>query len=208
MLVGIIALFWLHQKATGDPDLRLRGRWSTSRRRRRPSAGCSRPSSPPSPSRPRCGRSTPGCPTPTPRPRPPTTVLLAGVMSKLGVYGFLRYRPAAVPRRRLAGPSRCCSSWPWSGSSTAPWSPPCSATSRLLVAYSSVVPPGLHRAGHLRLHLPGLQGGVFYMVAHGLVIGGLFFITGMLEERRGTRRDRGVRRPPSRRCPAWPRSCW
>jgi NADH-quinone oxidoreductase subunit M len=26
------------------------------------------------------------------------------------------------------------------------------------------------------------------MVAHGLVIGGLFFITGMLEERRGTRR--------------------
>src|SRR5207248_578727 len=34
----------------------------------------------------------------------------------------------------------------------------------------------------------GSQGGVFYMVAHGLTIGGLFFVAGMLEERRGTTR--------------------
>src|SRR5206468_8400891 len=37
-------------------------------------------------------------------------------------------------------------------------------------------------------NLQGVQGAVFYMVAHGLLIGGLFFVTGMLEERRGTRR--------------------
>ena len=42
--------------------------------------------------------------------------------------------------------------------------------------------------GIFAFNLQGLQGGVFYMVAHGLVIGGLFFVTGMLEERRGTRR--------------------
>jgi NADH-quinone oxidoreductase subunit M len=40
--------------------------------------------------------------------------------------------------------------------------------------------------GIFAFNLQGLQGGVFYMVAHGVIIGGLFFITGMLLERRGT----------------------
>jgi NADH-quinone oxidoreductase subunit M len=41
--------------------------------------------------------------------------------------------------------------------------------------------------GVFALNAQGLSGAVFYAVAHGLTIGGLFFMTGMLEERRGTR---------------------
>src|SRR4029453_10134952 len=116
-----------------------------------------------------------------------TTVLLAGVMSKLWVYGFLRYAVPLFP-------------------DAARWAQPflltlavvgilyCALVATMqrdfktLVAYSSVSHLGFIVLGIFALNVQGLQGGVFYMVAHGLVIGGLFFVTGMLEERRGTRR--------------------
>ena len=116
-----------------------------------------------------------------------TTVLIAGVMSKLGVYGFLRYALPLFP-------------------DAARWAQPllltlavvgilyCALVAtvqrdfKTLVAYSSVSHLGFIVLGIFALNLQGLQGGVFYMVAHGLVIGALFFVTGMLEERRGTRR--------------------
>ena len=64
MLLAIIAIYW----QVGTTDLptameKLSCRSSGS-------AGCSWPSSPRSPSRCRCGRSIPGCPTPTSRRRP------------------------------------------------------------------------------------------------------------------------------------------
>ena len=116
-----------------------------------------------------------------------TTVLLAGVMSKLGVYGFLRMALPLFP-------------------DGARWAQPllltlavvgilyCALVATMqrdfktLVAYSSVSHLGFIVLGIFAFNVQGLQGGVFYMVAHGLVIGGLFFVTGMLEERRGTRR--------------------
>ena len=71
MLVGILALVFLHQRATGDLtfDLVTLAEEPVAGRRA-PPAGCSWPSPPRSPSRCRSSRSTPGCPTPTPR-RPP-----------------------------------------------------------------------------------------------------------------------------------------
>ena len=116
-----------------------------------------------------------------------TTVLLAGVMSKLGVYGFLRYSLPLFPDAArdlqpllltlaVVGIVYCAL---------------VAAVQRdfkTLVAYSSVSHLGFIVLGVFALNLQGLQGAVFYMVAHGLLIGGLFFVTGMLEERRGTRR--------------------
>jgi NADH-quinone oxidoreductase subunit M len=116
-----------------------------------------------------------------------TTVLLAGVMSKLGVYGFLRFClglfPDAAQRFQtllltlaVVGIVYCAL---------------VAAVQRdfkTLVAYSSVSHLGFIVLGVFALNLQGVQGAVFYMVAHGLLIGGLFFVTGMLEERRGTRR--------------------
>jgi NADH-quinone oxidoreductase subunit M len=116
-----------------------------------------------------------------------TTVLLAGVMSKLGVYGFLRFCLGLFPDAArdlqpllltlaVVGIVYCAL---------------VAAVQRdfkTLVAYSSVSHLGFIVLGVFALNLQGLQGAVFYMVAHGLLIGGLFFVTGMLEERRGTRR--------------------
>jgi NADH-quinone oxidoreductase subunit M len=116
-----------------------------------------------------------------------TTVLLAGVMSKLGVYGFIRFSLPLFP-------------------DAARWAQPALMTLAVvgilycaivaavqkdikrLVAYSSVSHLGFIVLGVFAFTIQGLQGGVFYMVAHGLVIGGLFFVVGMLAERRGTRR--------------------
>ena len=114
-----------------------------------------------------------------------TTVLLAGVMSKMGVYGFLRLSLPLFPN-------------------ASHWFQPLMLTLAVvgilygalvataqrdfkrLVAYSSVSHLGFIVLGIFAFNLQGLQGGVFYMVAHGVVIGGLFFVTGMLQERRGT----------------------
>jgi NADH-quinone oxidoreductase subunit M len=115
-----------------------------------------------------------------------TTVLLAGVMSKLGVYGFIRF---------------CLPLFPDASRSFAPalmtlavagilYCAVIAAVQRdfkRLVAYSSVSHLGFVVLGVFALNAQGLSGAVFYMVAHGLIIGGLFFMAGMLEERRGTR---------------------
>ena len=116
-----------------------------------------------------------------------TTVLLAGVMSKLGVYGFLRFSLPLFPDAArdfqpllltlaVVGIVYCA------------LVATVQRDFKTLVAYSSVSHLGFIVLGVFALNLQGLQGAVFYMVAHGLLIGGLFFVTGMLEERRGTRR--------------------
>jgi NADH-quinone oxidoreductase subunit M len=186
MLVGIIALFWLQQRATGTPTFDYEALVAFDK----------------SPATQRWlfaaffaafAIKTPVWPFHTWLPDAyteaptTTTVLLAGVMSKLGVYGFLRFALPLFP-------------------DGARWAQPllltlavvgilyCALVAtvqrdfKTLVAYSSVSHLGFIVLGIFAFNLPGLQGGVFYMVAHGLVIGGLFFVTGMLEERRGTRR--------------------
>jgi len=186
MLVGIIALFWLHQKATGTPSFDyqtlldfdkapITQRWLF--------AAFFAAFAVKTPLWP-LHTWLPDAYTEAPTT---TTVLLAGVMSKMGVYGFLRFAVPLFP-------------------DAARWAQPflltlavvgilyCALVATMqrdfktLVAYSSVSHLGFIVLGIFALNVQGLQGGVFYMVAHGLVIGGLFFVTGMLEERRGTRR--------------------
>ena len=115
-----------------------------------------------------------------------TTVLLAGVMSKLGIYGFIRLSLPLLPSAsRYFAPAVMA----------------LAAVSILycaliatvqrdfkrLVAYSSISHLGFVVLGVFALNVQGLSGAVFYAVAHGLTIGGLFFLAGMLEERRSTR---------------------
>jgi NADH-quinone oxidoreductase subunit M len=186
MLVGIIALFWLHQQATGTPTFDYQAlvdfeKAPTTQRWLFAAFFAA------------FAIKTPLWPFHTWLPDAyteaptTTTVLLAGVMSKLGVYGFLRMALPLFP-------------------DGARWAQPlllilavvgilyCALVAtvqrdfKTLVAYSSVSHLGFIVLGVFAFNLQGLQGGVFYMVAHGLVIGGLFFVTGMLEERRGTRR--------------------
>jgi NADH-quinone oxidoreductase subunit M len=186
MLVAIIALFYLHQKATGQPSFdydTLRDFQKAPATQRWLFAGFFAAFAIKTPVWP-FHTWLPDAYTEAPTT---TTVLLAGVMSKLGVYGFLRFSLPLFPDAArdlqpllltlaVIGILYCAL---------------VAAVQRdfkTLVAYSSVSHLGFIVLGVFALNLQGIQGGVFYMVAHGLLIGGLFFVTGMLEERRGTRR--------------------
>jgi NADH-quinone oxidoreductase subunit M len=186
MLVAIIALFYLHQKATGrasfDYDV-LRDFQKAPATQRWLFFGFFAAFAIKTPVWP-FHTWLPDAYTEAPTT---TTVLLAGVMSKLGVYGFVRFSLPLFPDAArdlqpllltlaVIGILYCA------------LVATVQRDFKTLVAYSSVSHLGFIVLGVFALNLQGVQGGVFYMVAHGLLIGGLFFVTGMLEERRGTRR--------------------
>ncbi len=114
------------------------------------------------------------------------SVLLAGVLLKLGTYGFLRFSLPMVPQGALewAQPmgvlavagiiwgALCC----WVQSDV-----------KKLVAYSSVSHLGFCMLGMFSLLPVGLSGSVLYMVNHGLSTGALFLVVGMIYERYHTR---------------------
>ena len=56
------------------------------------------------------------------------SVILAGVLLKLGTYGFLRFALPLFPQRRRAARAARSSRWRSSASSTARWSPGCRPT--------------------------------------------------------------------------------
>ncbi|HXV77932.1 MAG TPA: NADH-quinone oxidoreductase subunit M [Candidatus Polarisedimenticolaceae bacterium] len=114
------------------------------------------------------------------------SVILAGVLLKMGTYGFLRFSLPMMPEatRHFL---------PWAlglsivgviyGAMVAlmqkDW--------KKLVAYSSVSHLGLTMVGVFALNHQGLTGGVLQMINHGLSTGALFLIVGLVYERRHTR---------------------
>ena len=115
------------------------------------------------------------------------SVLLAGVLLKLGTYGFIRFNLTLLPRRHgavcpVAGRPRRRSA-----SSTAPLVAIVQPDVKRLVAYSSVSHLGFIVLGIFALTSQGLQGGVIQMVNHGLTTGALFLLIGMIYDRRHTR---------------------
>jgi NADH-quinone oxidoreductase subunit M len=117
----------------------------------------------------------------------PGSVILAGVLLKFGIYGFLRY---AMPL------------FPYGSAVLAPALALLSVIGiiygavvafaqddvKKLVAYSSVSHLGFCMLGVVALNLQGIEGSIFAMLSHGLTTGGLFLGIGMLYERRHTRR--------------------
>ncbi len=114
------------------------------------------------------------------------SVILAGVLLKLGTYGFLRFNLAMFPNAAVK---------------LAPWMAALATIGILygaavsyaqkdvkkLVAYSSVSHLGFVMLGLFALNPQGIQGGILQMVNHGLSTGALFLIVGMIYERRHTR---------------------
>jgi NADH-quinone oxidoreductase subunit M len=114
------------------------------------------------------------------------SVILAGVMLKIGTYGFLRFGLYLFPEA-----SR--------------WFAPLFLTLgvigilygavvatmqkdlKRLVAYSSVAHLGFIILGTFALTRQAMTGGVLQMINHGLSTGALFFLVGMIVERRHTR---------------------
>jgi len=114
------------------------------------------------------------------------SVVLAGVLLKMGTYGFLRFAlplfPAAVTDFTPLFLSLSVIGIVY-GSLVAMIQPDI----KKLVAYSSVAHLGFVMLGMFALNATGLNGSVLQMVNHGLSTGALFLLVGMLYERRHTR---------------------
>jgi NADH-quinone oxidoreductase subunit M len=114
------------------------------------------------------------------------SVLLAGVLLKLGTYGFIRFNLTLFPDAAVRFA-------PWLaalavigiiyGAAVAIVQPDV----KRLVAYSSVSHLGFIILGIFAMTSQGLTGGVIQMVNHGLSTGALFLLVGMIYERRHTR---------------------
>ncbi|NQV06215.1 NADH-quinone oxidoreductase subunit M [bacterium] len=114
------------------------------------------------------------------------SVILAGVLLKLGAYGLLRFNLTLFPEASvdlvpvLAVLAVIGIIY---GAAVAI----VQTDIKRLVAYSSVSHLGFVVLGIFSLTSQGLQGGVIQMVNHGLTTGALFLLVGMLYERRHTR---------------------
>ena len=114
------------------------------------------------------------------------SVILAGVLLKMGTYGLIRFAFPLFPDAALQ---------------LAPWIGTLAAIGivygalvamvqpdmKKLVACSSVSHMGVIVLGICASNQQGLQGAIFQMLAHGVSTGGLFLIVGMLSDRRHTR---------------------
>jgi NADH-quinone oxidoreductase subunit M len=113
------------------------------------------------------------------------SVLLAGVLLKMGTYGMLRFNLGLFPEQ-----SRHNASWIMVlaligiiyGALVAMVQP----NMKKLIAYSSVSHLGFVVLGIFSFTQSGLNGAMFVMLAHGVSTGGLFMLAGILHERRHT----------------------
>jgi NADH-quinone oxidoreductase subunit M len=115
------------------------------------------------------------------------SVILAGVLLKLGTYGLLKL---AVP---IASPDAVAVMAPYIGAicvvgviygALVAW---VQQDVKKLVAYSSVSHLGFCVLGLFALNTIGVQGSVLYMINHGLSTGALFLCVGMFYDRYHTR---------------------
>ncbi len=114
------------------------------------------------------------------------SVILAGVLLKMGTYGFLRFNLSLFPNATIQA---------------APWIALLAtigiiygaavsyaqADVKKLVAYSSVSHLGFVMLGLFALNAQGVSGAILQMINHGLSTGALFLLVGMVYEQTHTR---------------------
>jgi NADH-quinone oxidoreductase subunit M len=114
------------------------------------------------------------------------SVILAGVLLKMGTYGFLRFAIPMFPKAAVdlapiflvAGVI---------GITYGAIVAAMQSDLKRLVAYSSIAHLGFVVIGVFSLTTQGVEGGLFTMISHGLTTGALFLLIGMLSDRRHTR---------------------
>jgi NADH-quinone oxidoreductase subunit M len=120
------------------------------------------------------------------------SVLLAGVLLKIGAYGFLRLCLPLTPDASLTLGVPLIGTLAVIGIIYGAFCALAQGTSRgdikKLVAYSSVSHLGFCMLGMFALNEAGLSGSLLQMVNHGLSTGALFLLVGMLYERYHTRK--------------------
>jgi NADH-quinone oxidoreductase subunit M len=115
------------------------------------------------------------------------SILLAGVLLKLGTYGFLRFCLPMLPDACLTVGLPTAAILSVIGIVYGSLCALIQRDVKKLVAYSSVAHLGFCMLGLFALNVEGMTGGVLQMVNHGLSTGALFLIVGMFYERYHTR---------------------
>lgn len=115
------------------------------------------------------------------------SVLLAGVLLKLGTYGFLRLCMPMLPVACLEVGLPLLGVLAVIGIIYGSLCALAQRDIKKLVAYSSIAHLGFCVLGLFALNAAGITGGVLQMLNHGLSTGGLFLIVGMIYERYHTR---------------------
>ncbi len=116
------------------------------------------------------------------------SVLLAGVLLKIGAYGFLRLCLPLVPDASLNFGAPLLGALAVVGILYGSFCALAQHDVKKLVAYSSVAHMGYCVLGLFALNEVGISGGVLQMLNHGLSTGALFLLVGMLYERYHTRK--------------------
>ena len=114
------------------------------------------------------------------------SVILAGVLLKMGTYGFLRFAIPFFPAAAYdAVPliSTLAIIGIIYGAVVSMMQPDL----KRLIAFSSVSHLGYVMLGMFAFNMQGVEGSIYQMLNHGISTGGLFLIVGMLYERRHTR---------------------
>lgn len=114
------------------------------------------------------------------------SVILAGILIKMGAYGFLRFNMPFFPQATIdMAPAMMV----LSVIAIIYGAVICLGQKDLkrLIAYSSVSHMGFVTLGIFALNFQGIQGGILQMINHGIVTGALFLCVGMVYERTHTR---------------------
>jgi NADH-quinone oxidoreductase subunit M len=114
------------------------------------------------------------------------SVILAGVLLKMGTYGFVRFALPLFPDAAVEY-APVVFGLGVMGILYGALVAMVQSDIKKLVAYSSVAHLGFVMLGTFALNDEGLKGAVLQMVNHGLSTGALFLLVGMLYERRHTR---------------------
>jgi NADH-quinone oxidoreductase subunit M len=115
----------------------------------------------------------------------PGTMLLSGIMLKMGIYGVIRWLIPVVPEgvERWGTTALTLSVI---GIVYASFLAIIQKDLKRLIAYSSIAHVGLIAAGIFTMNKIGLQGAMIQMVSHGIVIVGLFYVIDIILHRTAT----------------------
>jgi NADH-quinone oxidoreductase subunit M len=125
------------------------------------------------------------------------SVILAGVLLKMGTYGFVRFALPLFPTAAVQAVPLMFG-LALAGILYGALVAMVQSDLKKLVAYSSVAHLGFVMLGIFALNEAGLEGSIVQMVNHGLSTGALFLLVGMIYERRHTRQIAafgGIARP-------------
>jgi NADH-quinone oxidoreductase subunit M len=114
------------------------------------------------------------------------SIILAGILIKMGAYGFLRFSLPFFPDAAIAW-TPAIMTLSVAGIIYGAYMAFAQTDFKKLIAYSSVSHMGFVTLGIFAMNLQGMEGGILQMLNHGVSTGALFLAVGIIYERTHTR---------------------